>query len=431
MKLLWLAVLLAAASLTAQTDASLTEQESLQRAIGEAGNSSVELVRAVERHLKQFPNSPRRAELERALLKTAVELGDDPRIIRYGRSVLAREPDNIQFHETVSAALLRQGDASSAQQALDYAVHLEQLIQAAYKNDTFAPNGGKEVAKRKDDYDRGRARALILEARARGLLGQGDAACQLAASSYEIYPSVEGAREAARWLSAAGKDREAVVYLADAFTIAGLRSADPDGAKDRARMGELFQKMNGSQKGLGDLILEAYDDTSQRLAARRAEMRQYDPNNQLKDPIRFTITGLDGDRLALSSLLGKVVVLDFWATWCTPCRAQHGLYEQAKTRFQNNGDVVFLSIDTDEDHSLVKPFLESVNWAQKIYFEDGLSALLQVSSIPTTIIFGKKGDIVSRMVGYLPERFVDMLSDRINEALGLPVRPPLTGPLTQ
>jgi len=329
MKLLWLAVLLAAASLTAQTDASLTEQESLQRAIGEAGNSSVELVRAVERHLKQFPNSPRRAELERALLKTAVEIGDDPRIIRYGRSVLAREPDNIQFHETVSAALLRQGDASSAQQALDYAVHLEQLVQAAYKNDTFAPNGGKEVAKRKDDYDRSRARALILEARARGLLGQGDAAIQRATSSYEIYPSVEGAREAARWLSAAAKDREAVVYLADAFTIAGLRSADPDGAKDRARMGELFQKMNGSQKGLGDLVLEAYDDTSQRLAARRAEMRQYDPNNQLKDPIRFTITGLDGDRLTLSSLLGKVVVLDFWATWCTPCRAQHSLYEQA------------------------------------------------------------------------------------------------------
>jgi thiol-disulfide isomerase/thioredoxin len=425
-KLFWSASIIAAAlaaqSLPVQNNAPPNEQESFQRAIGEAGSSSVELVRAVEHHLKQFPNSPRRPELEYALLKTSIELGDDARIIRYGKIVLTREPDHVQFLETVSAALLRQADPPSAQQALDYAVHLEQLIQATHKDGKFAPNGGKEEAKRKDDFDRGRARALILEARARGLLGDGAGAIRLATSSYDIYPSVEGAREAARWLSAAGKDREAIQYLADAFTIAGLKSADPDGAGDRARMSELFQKLNGSQHGLGDLVLEAYDDTSKRLA---------DPNSQLKDAMRFTISGPEGDRLALSSLLGKVIVLDFWATWCSPCRAQHALYEQVKTRFPNSGDVVFLSIDTDEDHALVKPFLESQKWTQKVYFEDGLSALLQVSSIPTTIIFGKKGDIVSRMVGYLPDRFVDMLSDRINEALGAPVGPPLTGPLAQ
>ncbi len=431
MKLVWLVGILAIAPVLAQTAASPSEQESLQRALGEAGNSSVELVRAVEQHLKQFPNSPRRPELERGVLKTAIELGDDARIIRYGKSVLRREPDNVQFLETVSAALLRQSDPAGAKQALDYAGHLEQLIQATYKDDKFEPNGGRAEAKRKENFDRSQARALILEARARGLLGDGDAAIRLAKSSYETYPSVEGAREAARWLSAAGKEREAIQYLADAFTIAGLRSADPDGAGDRARMSELFRKLNGSEQGLGDLVLQAYDDTSKRLADRRAELRQVDPNTQLKDPMRFTLSGSEGDHLALSGLLGKVIVLDFWATWCNPCRAQHGLYEQAKSRFQKSADVVFLSIDTDEDHELVKPFLESQKWTQKVYFEDGLSALLQVSSIPTTIIFGKKGDIVSRMVGYVPDRFVDMLSDRINEALGAPVGPPLAGPLKQ
>ena len=64
--------------------------------------------------------------------------------------------------------------------------------------------------------------------------------------------------------------------------------------------------------------------------------------------------------------------------------------------------MVFLAIDTDEDHSLVKPFLEAQKWTQKVYFDDGLQSLLQVSSIPTTIIFGKKGDVVTRMIGYLP-----------------------------
>jgi thiol-disulfide isomerase/thioredoxin len=171
------------------------------------------------------------------------------------------------------------------------------------------------------------------------------------------------------------------------------------------------------------MILKAYDNTSALLAERRAHLRELDPNAQLKDPLRFTLTGLDGEKLTLSSLLGKVIVLDFWATWCVPCRAQHPLYEQAKARFKDADDLVFLSIDTDEDHTLVKPFVESHQWTQKVYFDDGLQNLLQISSIPTTIIFGKKGDLVSRLNGFLPDRFVDMLSERIDQALGRPVQP--------
>jgi thiol-disulfide isomerase/thioredoxin len=297
------------------------------------------------------------------------------------------------------------------------------LIRATYKDDKFVPGGGRETARRKDEYDRGLASVLIFEARAQGLLDHKDDAIQLAESSYKIFPSVEGAREASRWLSASGKDREAVQYLADAFTIAGLHSADLEIANDRARLSELYARVNGSDAGLGDLILKSYDQTAKQLADRRAELREFDPNNQLKDPLAFTLSGLDGDKLALSSLLGKVVVLDFWATWCGPCRAQHPLYEEAKARFQNNPNVMFLSIDTDENRALVKPFMESQKWTQKVYFDDGLQVLLQVSNIPTTVIFGKKGDVVDRMVGYIPERFVDMLTERINDALGLPTAP--------
>src|SRR5450756_1793198 len=109
--------------------------------------------------------------------------------------------------------------------------------------------------------------------------------------------------------------------------------------------------------------------------------------------------------------------MDFWATWGGPCRIQHPLYEQVKSKFKNRNDVVFLAIDTDENHSLVKPFLEQNNWNRKVYFEDGLSQLLQVSSIPTTVIFNKKGEVAARMNGFLPDRFVEMLTARIQEAL--------------
>ena len=430
MKCLALALVLAAVPRVAQ-NLSQAEEESLQAAINEAGNSPIDFARAIENHLKRFPRTPRRAELERALIKTAIDLNDDRLIVQYGESVLTREPDNLQVLEHVATSLLHAGDQASAERALVHARRCEQLVQASYKADASVPASGREEAKRKENFDRGQARARLLQARAQGLLGHNDEAIQLAESSYKVFPSVEAAREAARWFSAAGQDERALQYLADAFTIAGLQSANPDGANDRARMAELYRKLKGSEAGLGDVILKAYDETSGQLAARRAEMRRYDPNAQTKDPMGFTVSGLDGEKLKLSSLLGKVIVLDFWATWCGPCRAQHPLYEEVKARFKGSDDVVFLSIDADEDHSLVKPFLESQKWTQKVYFEDGLQSLMQVSSIPTTVIFGKKGDVVSKMIGYLPDRFVDMLSERIDEALGRPSRTQIKGAISQ
>ena len=403
--------------------AAPTEQSELRRALSEAGNSPVELARAIEHHLQQYPNAPQKVELQRALFKTALELKDDRRVLEYGEQVIAQDPGNRQYLEALISALLRKGEAASAERALAHAGRLKDMIDAAYKNDRLVPGGGHDVAKRKDEYDRALATVEIFQARAQGILGHKDEAIQLAEASYKVFPSVEGAREAAKWLAASGKDREAIQYFANAFTIAGLHSAELDGGNDRSRLGELYAKLNGSEAGLGDLILKTYDQTSQQLAARRAELRRYDPNDQLSDPLAYTLSGVDGDKLALSSLLGKVVVLDFWATWCGPCRAQHPLYEETKARFKDNPDVVFLSIDADDDHSLVKPFMESQKWTQKAYFDDGLQYLLRVENIPTTVIFGKKGDVVDRMVGYLPGRFVDMLAERINDALGKPPGP--------
>jgi thiol-disulfide isomerase/thioredoxin len=416
MKQLSIALILAAVFVSAQ-DLKQSEDASLQQALQEAGNSPVEFVRAIEDHLQKFPNSARKAELERALVKTVIDLKDDRRIIEYGERMLARDPDNLAVLSAVTTALLRKGEKAGAEKALAHARHYEQLLDRAAQNDTGA-RSGRDVAKHKEEADRGKASALLLQARANGILGNSADAIKLAESSYSTFPSVEAAREAARWLSEAGKIQESIQYLADAFSIAGLKSPDPDGPVDRSMMAAMYRKLNGSEAGLGDLILKAYDETSALMAARRAQMRDLDPNAQIKDPLRFTLTGLDGEKLQLSSLQGKVLVLDFWATWCVPCRAQHGLYEQVKAKFKDAGDLVFLAIDTDEERSLVKPFVESRQWNQKVYFEDGLQSLLQITSIPTTVIFGKKGDIVSRMNGFVPDRFVDMLTERIDVALG-------------
>jgi thiol-disulfide isomerase/thioredoxin len=101
-----------------------------------------------------------------------------------------------------------------------------------------------------------------------------------------------------------------------------------------------------------------------------------------------------------------------------PCRAQHPLYDAVKKRFAGNANVVFLSIDIDEDRSLVRPFVDELKWKDAVYFEDGLSRAMKITSIPTTIVIDRSGQIFTRMNGYTPERFVGQLTAKIEEALG-------------
>jgi thiol-disulfide isomerase/thioredoxin len=222
------------------------------------------------------------------------------------------------------------------------------------------------AAQWRNETDRGIGRALCDEARASGNLGRPEEALALAQRAFETYPNADSAREMARWYERLGKPEEAARRLADA-----------DRARDRERM--------------GDLVVEVYDRN---------------------------LAGLDGRKLSMASLKGKVVVLDFWATWCEPCRGQHPLYEQVKQRFKDNSGVIFLSINTDEDREPVRRFVEEERWPDQVYFEDGLSRALRIATIPTTVIMGKRGQVFSRMNGYVPEQFVEVLTGRIGDALG-------------
>ncbi len=166
------------------------------------------------------------------------------------------------------------------------------------------------------------------------------------------------------------------------------------------------------------MLVEGWARAETRNKEREARFREADPNFGAKQILDYTLSATQGDPLALKSLLGKVVVIDFWATWCGPCRAQHPLYAEVKRRFADRKDVVFLSISTDEDRGSVPAFLESMGWPKLVYYEDGLASSQRISSIPTTMILDKEGGVASRLHGFSADRFVDMLTVRINEALG-------------
>ncbi len=408
MRTLLLMCALCACSIGQQAD----EETALQQALAEAGGSPVDFMRALEQHLAKYPKTPRRAELERALARAAMEANDQRRLIEFGERVLARESDDFKLLERVAHALLSTPDRERAARALGYARKYEETIRTVGKSrpDRIGAAGWQE------QVDAGIARGQVLQALALGHLGKTEESIALARKSYESFPTAEAARQLGLMLVRAGRDAEALQAFADAFTVPDTRAGDR--GRDRARLGEIYRKLHGSEKGLGDVVLEAYDRNTARANERRLRLKQLDPNAAATSPMEFTITGLQGDKLALASLKGKVVVMDFWATWCGPCRAQHPLYQQVMQRFKDRDDVVFLSINTDDTRELVAEFVEANKWDRRVYFEDGLAAALKISSIPTALLINKRGEIASRMNGFIPDRFVDMLSDRIRQALG-------------
>jgi thiol-disulfide isomerase/thioredoxin len=401
--------------LSAAQDAAQKAQEAeraeLIKALNEAATSPLDMVRVLEAHLAKYPNSAQRREIETAIARASIDLKDDARIARYGQLALQSAPDDVLLLDRVSGALLNLGGKENAQKAIRYAGTLHDLIEG------MEPPTGKDIVQRQEERDRARGRMLIYQSRAHMILGEPEEAARLASLAFTVYPNEESARYWGEALIAGNQTEEGVRHLAEAFAIPDSHTTESQRQDDRLRVGQLYAKLHGSETGLGDLILDAYDRTSTLVETRQKRVAALDPNSSAANAMDYTVTGLDGHKLKLSSLKGKVVVLDFWATWCAPCRIQHPLYEQVKTRFKEREDLVFLAIDTDDDRSVVEPFLADQNWDKNVYYEDGLSRLLQVSSIPTTVIFDKKGKVASRMNGFVADSFVEQLSARLIELL--------------
>jgi thiol-disulfide isomerase/thioredoxin len=401
MRHLFLVFVLAALPLAAQN----SEDEQLRESLGEAGSSPVEVVRVLERFLEKFPEAKKKEDIERVIARAAADVKDWKRAARFGERVIARGTEDPKVLAMTAQGLLKTDPSKeAATRALEYAKKAVALLEAA------PPSGAspKERAEQQSRTDTMLADTLRFLAEAHGRLDARADALAAAQRSFDLDPTAESAR----LLAAYGPDP------ARAFALAAvLADSTEEAVKDRAAMRAAWRRTNADEAGVGAVFLEAVETGEKLRQAQTARYRHIDPNYEVEEPMGYTLGALEGAPLALSNLKGKVVVFDFWATWCGPCRAQYPLYQQVKTRFKADPNVVFLAVNTDEDRSGVPEFLDRNKWARQVYFDDGLASLWRVSSIPTTIVVNRRGEIVSRMNGYVPDRFVDMLSDRIKAAL--------------
>ncbi len=120
----------------------------------------------------------------------------------------------------------------------------------------------------------------------------------------------------------------------------------------------------------------------------------------------FSLTNANGKTVSLSDLKGKVVVLNFWATWCPPCRAEIPAFIKVYKQYRPKGvEIVGVSLD-QKGWDIVRPFLKThnINYPVLVGDQKIAQAYGNINSIPTTFIIDKKGKIVDQHVGAMSEK---------------------------
>lgn len=125
------------------------------------------------------------------------------------------------------------------------------------------------------------------------------------------------------------------------------------------------------------------------------------PGNERKDAPDFALKDAEGKTVHLSEYRGKVVLLDFWATWCDPCRLEIPWFIDMQKKNKDRGfEVLGVSMD-DEGWEVVKPFMKNVGMNYRVLIGNDQTTEMYggVDALPTTFLIDRQGKIAAVHIG--------------------------------
>ncbi len=161
----------------------------------------------------------------------------------------------------------------------------------------------------------------------------------------------------------------------------------------------LYEKIvNGLEEGFGESptvqrLVSEFDENKKRMKARQ-------PIAAGSDAKEITLPNPDGDTLRLSDYEGKVVLLDFWASWCGPCRRENPNVVKLYDKYHEQGFEVF-SVSLDRNKEKWKAAIEKddLKWEAHVsdlkYFNSRAAQKYNVSSIPFTVLIDREGKVIA------------------------------------
>jgi len=161
---------------------------------------------------------------------------------------------------------------------------------------------------------------------------------------------------------------------------------------------------------LAQLVRYEHVDTSLDDPHFRDAMAKLAADDKRRQHLDFTLNDLDGKSWTLRQLSGKVVLVNFWATWCPPCRKEMPDLDAIYRKFRDKG-LVILAI-SDEDRAKVVPFLAAHKVSYPVLLDPGrtVNDLFIVRGIPKTFVYDRSGRLAAESIDMRTERqFMEML----------------------
>jgi len=405
-----------AASRKAAAQDAATENADLQKAISDAGNDRAAMVRNLDAFLQKYPESSQRPQIYRAIVESSLQLRDFPRATKYAERIVALSPEDTSMTVLSIQLLDRYGGADGWRRAVSDWTRVLYRVE-----DSSLADKPQRVAAEEwqNDQKRDISSLLVVRGRLEQKLNDLSGGQKDFAASYAALPN-GAAAECLGEIAELQKDlNDALRQYARAFSLDDRGDGVSSQRELRQKIGNVWRLAHGSEDGLGAYLLQAFDETAAAIIPPKTI-----PNKGLKEPYEFTLRKApEGTPFPLADTKGKVVVLNFWATWCGPCRELEPHFEKVAAHFSGDKDVLFYGLNCDEDESLVAPYLAEERPKTTILFADGMDLLLRVNSFPTTVILDRAGKVAYRSDGYDPDNIEKVLTDAVTRVAHPPETP--------